>query len=52
MQASLFANLSSLTLSPSLTGGAFSWPKIPAGADLTIGLRFAENLAGTVTEVP
>lgn len=52
MQASLFANLSALTLSPSLTGGAFSWPKIPAGADLTIGLRFAENLAGTVTEVP
>lgn len=51
MQASLFANLSALTLSPSLTGGAFSWPKIPAGADLTIGLRFAENLAGTVTEV-
>jgi hypothetical protein len=52
VQASLFANLSSLTLSPSLTGGSFSWPKIPAGADLTIGLRFAENLAGTVTEVP
>jgi hypothetical protein len=52
VQASLFANLSALTLSPSLTGGAFSWPKIPAGADLTIGLRFAENLAGTVTEVP
>ena len=52
MQASLFANLSSLTLSPSLTGGSFSWPKIPAGADLTVGLRFAENLAGTVTEIP
>jgi hypothetical protein len=52
VQASLFANLSALTLSPSLTGGAFSWPKIPAGSDLTIGLRFAENLAGTVTEVP
>jgi hypothetical protein len=52
VQASLFANLSSLTLSPSLTGGSFSWPKIPAGADLTVGLRFAENLAGTVTEIP
>lgn len=51
MQASLFANLSSLTLSPTLTGGAFSWPKIVAGSDLTISLRWAENIGGTNTEI-
>lgn len=51
MQAVLFANLTSLTLSTSETGGAFSFPKIVAGADLTIGLRPVEVIGGTPTEV-
>lgn len=51
MQALLYANLTSLSLSSSLSGGAFSWPKIVAGSDLTIGLRFAKTINGTPTEV-
>ncbi len=51
MQASLFANLSNLTLSTSLSGGSFSFPKIVAGADLTLGLRFAETIEGQATEI-
>lgn len=52
MQASLFANLTSLTLSSSLNGGALTWPRLVAGADLTLTLRWAQNLEGRNTEVP
>lgn len=51
MQASLFANLTSLALSPSLNGGAFTWPRLVPGTDLTLALRWVENLEGRNTEV-
>ena len=50
MQAHLYANLSSLALSESLAGSAFVWPKLVAGADLTLRLRLARRLEGENVE--
>lgn len=47
MQGLLHANLSSLALSRSLTGGSFSFPKLQAGSDLVLKLRLTEDAAGT-----
>jgi hypothetical protein len=50
VQAHLYANLSSLALSESLAGSAFVWPKLVAGADLTLRLRLARRLEGESVE--
>ncbi len=51
MQALLFGHLGKLTLSSSLSGGAFSWPKIVGGEDILLKLRFAEDQDGQTVEV-
>lgn len=49
MQGLLHANISSLTLSRSLTGGNFTFPKLTVGADLVLKLRLTEDIEGAAT---
>ncbi|MCB1209193.1 MAG: hypothetical protein KDK97_07700 [Verrucomicrobiales bacterium] len=51
MQALLYCNLSTRTVSEQLTGSAFTWPKVVAGDHLTLSLRFAEKIDGQAIEV-
>jgi hypothetical protein len=48
VQALLFAHLGKKTLSSTQTGGAFAWPKIVGGDDLTLKLRFTQDQDGQV----
>lgn len=47
MQATLYANLTTRTLSDSLAGTQLTFPKIVAGDDLTLRLRLSERIDGT-----
>jgi hypothetical protein len=51
MQALLYCNLSTRTVSEQLSGSAFNWPKVVAGDHLTLSLRFAEKIDGQAIEV-
>ena len=51
MQALLYCNLSTRTVSEQLTTSAFNWPKVVAGDHLTLSLRFAEKIDGQAVEV-
>lgn len=44
MQALLYFDIGAKTLSPTLTGSAFTWPKIPAGDDIRLKLRPRETI--------
>lgn len=47
MQASLYANITSLQLTETLGGSAFSFPKLVAGKQLTLKLRPAQRIEGS-----
>jgi len=51
VQALLFVDLVSGSVSGSLGGPAFSWPKLVQGDDVTIALRFSQTYLGAATEV-
>lgn len=51
MQALLYADLVRKMLTDTLGGQSFSWPKLVAGEDLTIGLRFVSRNGDTAYEV-
>lgn len=51
MQALLFAELTRKTLSETLTGGAFSFPKLIQGDTATIGLRWCQRQIGSAVPV-
>ena len=51
MQGLLYANLTTRTLSGSLTGSALAFPRIVAGDDISLRLRLAEQIEGTNYEV-
>lgn len=46
MQALLYANVTTRTLSESLTGSALAFPKVVAGDDVSLRLRLAERIDG------
>jgi hypothetical protein len=47
MRQLLFANLTTRTLSTTLTGGAFSFPELVAGETISLSMRFGAQLGGS-----
>lgn len=50
MRQLLYVDLSSRSLASTATGSAFTFPKIIAGQDLTLGFRFLETIDGVRAE--
>jgi hypothetical protein len=51
MEALLYLDLSTGTLSETLSGSRFNWPKLTFGDTISLGLRFAKRQAGVISEV-